>query len=450
LRIGAPAAENEEDALAEYFMHTDEFQRTARGENQIVSGRKGSGKTAMFVQLRAALRQDKSNIVLDLRPEGYQLRKFRDLVANSLSAGSRDHAITAFWEYLLLLEVCHKILQKDKQTHLADHTIYEDYRNLQAIYDSDGNSIAGDFAERMTSLLARLTDQFESEERGTSRTVMAREDITEKWYTHYVNKLRTAVFSYLSKKNGVWILIDNLDKGWPSHGVTEEDTLIIRCLLDAMFQMKKQFRKSSIDGFGVVFLRNDVYELLVDHTNDRGKLAHANIDWDDPDLLRELLRLRMTANDVASRELSFESVWGMFCVSHIHGEDSSQYVLDRCLMRPRALIELIGQCKSHAVNLNLAKIGESDFLRGEATYSSNLVTNISLEVRDILPEAEDLAYGIPRMHFKIESSRATALYKRRNARRIRLRKDPQPAVLVRIYRFGAQRRLRNIHLQRQL
>ena len=36
-------------------------------------GRKGSGKTALFVQLRDTKRERKPNIVVDLKPEGYQL-----------------------------------------------------------------------------------------------------------------------------------------------------------------------------------------------------------------------------------------------------------------------------------------------------------------------------------------------------------------------------------------
>ncbi|MCA9112187.1 MAG: hypothetical protein KDA52_19695 [Planctomycetaceae bacterium] len=126
LHLGSPAAENEEDSLGKYFMQTDEFQRMSRGECQIIAGRKGAGKTAMFVQLRNTLRRNRSKIVLDLRPEGYQLRKFRDLITENLASGSRQHVITAFWEYLLLLEVCHKILQKDATTHLSDHTIYQE------------------------------------------------------------------------------------------------------------------------------------------------------------------------------------------------------------------------------------------------------------------------------------------------------------------------------------
>jgi len=125
LNLGAPAAGNEHESLSSYFMQTDEFRRTMNGEAQVVIGRKGSGKTAMFLEVRNRLRATRTRIVVDLRPEGFQLRKFRDVVVQCLEAGTREHTIPAFWEYVLLLEVRHKILQKDRQSHINDHTLYE-------------------------------------------------------------------------------------------------------------------------------------------------------------------------------------------------------------------------------------------------------------------------------------------------------------------------------------
>ena len=61
---------------------------------------------------------------LDLRPEGYKLIKFKEEVLDLLSEGTLEHTITAFWEYLLLLEVCHKILEKDRVPHTRNQKLY--------------------------------------------------------------------------------------------------------------------------------------------------------------------------------------------------------------------------------------------------------------------------------------------------------------------------------------
>ena len=52
LSLGASSAENEYRILGEYYLVTDEFRQVERGEVQIVLGRNGSGKSALFFQLR--------------------------------------------------------------------------------------------------------------------------------------------------------------------------------------------------------------------------------------------------------------------------------------------------------------------------------------------------------------------------------------------------------------
>ena len=61
-------------------------------------------------------------------------------------------------------------------------------------------------------------------------------------------------------------------------------------------------------------------------------------------------------------------------------------------MRPRALIDLVNHCKSVAINLRHSRIAESDLLKGVSAFSTDLVTEIGLEIQDVLPEAEDLLY----------------------------------------------------------
>jgi hypothetical protein len=121
-------------------------------------GRKGSGKAALFIQLRDKIRRDKRNVVADLRPEGYQLIKLKEDILAYLSEGSRQHLITAFWEYLILLEVAYKLLEKDQYTHKHNHEIRELYLELQATYKVEDFSVEGDFSERLLVLSRRIIE----------------------------------------------------------------------------------------------------------------------------------------------------------------------------------------------------------------------------------------------------------------------------------------------------
>ncbi len=119
---------------AEYYFETDEFRRVLKGGVRLVVGRKGSGKTALFFRVRDILREHKGRIVLDLKPEGHQLKRFRELVLGRLTEAVQEHATAAFWEYVLLLEICYKVLEKDRQRHVNDHTLYDGYRKLEDLY----------------------------------------------------------------------------------------------------------------------------------------------------------------------------------------------------------------------------------------------------------------------------------------------------------------------------
>jgi hypothetical protein len=168
--------------------------------------------------------------------------------------------------------------------------------------------------------------------------------------------------------------------------------MIVRSLLEATRKLERQFRTDDFDCRTLVFLRNDVYEILVGETSDRGKESKVVLDWTDADLLRELLRRRFVFGSGLQDSSSFEAIWGAIAAPNVTGEESSQFVIDRCLMRPRALLDLVGHCRSVAINLRHQRIEREDFEKGLQAFSTDLLSEINLEIRDILPEAENVVY----------------------------------------------------------
>jgi len=392
IHLGSSSAENELRDLQAYYIETAAFQRAYRGDVRLVIGRKGSGKSALFHQVRDRIRSQKANIVLDLKPDGYKLLKFKDDVLRLMAKGTKEHTLTAFWEYLLLLEICHKILEKDRLPHTRDPRLFEPYRALSDTYETDMHVSEGDFSERLSGLLTHIANEYKARFGNLAETTLSEARLTELMYVHDVKQLRELVVSYLKNKNALWLLFDNIDKGWPTHGIEDQDVAIIRDLLEATRKLQRQLERDDIDCRTLVFLRNDVYEHLVQHTPDRGKESKVLLDWTDPDLLRELLRRRFVVTGSLKQSVSFVDVWRSLVVSHVNGEESAQHLIDRCLMRPRALIDLINHCRGFAINLGHQKINESDIEKGVEAFSTDLVTEIGLEIRDILPEADNVLY----------------------------------------------------------
>jgi len=297
----------------------------------------------------------------------------------------------AFWEYVLLLEICYKILEKDQERHVHNHTLYEPYRKLAELYRVEGYSAEGDFSERIGGLMEKISSEYTCKYENKEDVRLSAPQVTELLYCHDIKELLKQIIEYMKYKGTLWLLFDNIDKGWPTSGLGHEDLIIIRALIDASRKIERTFNRHKIEVNSIVFLRNDVYELLVAETSDRGKEANVVLDWTDPDLLREMLRLRIISN--SSEKPAFERVWLQVCTSHYKGEESSQYFIDRSLMRPRFLLNLVNQCKSFAINLNHKKILENDIEKGLSAYSSDLLTDIGYELMDIAPEATDILYA---------------------------------------------------------
>lgn len=394
LTFGDPTAENEMTTLGAYYMQTDQFNRALRGEVNLVVGRKGSGKTALFLQLRDRIRSDKRNVMVDLKPEGYQLIKLKEDLLSYLTEGSRQHLITAFWEYLLLLEVTYKVLEKDRISHKHNHEIFDMYVALEATYKVKNFSTEGDFSERLLVLSNRIASEYRAKFGESTDMKLTADDVTSLVYAHDIRSLRQKLSDYLRSKESMWILFDNLDKGWNTGGVDAIDTIVLRCLVEAGRKIERDMRKSGHHLCCLIFIRNDVYELLMKDSADYGKDMRAVLDWTDPDMLREMLRLRLVSGiEGMGDDVGFESIWRDICVSHYHGEDTSAYFIERSLMRPRNLLKIFAHCKGFANNFNHTKIDEMDIEKGVKAYSQDMLIELDHELSDVFPAAPDLLYS---------------------------------------------------------
>ena len=392
LRVGDPTAENEMTTLSDYYLITDEFQRALRGEVNLVVGRKGSGKTALFVQLRNTKRANRQNIVIDLKPEGYQLIKLKERVLDHLTEGARQHLITAFWEYVLLLEITYKLLEKDRRVHLHDHRLTEQYTKLAELYGTSNFAGEGDFSERLVKLSDHLSDDYGATFSIEENRNITSEQITEILYKHDIKELFVSLSAYLKLKKEVWLLFDNIDKSWNVEGVTDTDIFVLRCLINASRKLERDLRRGDIKFRSIVFVRDDVYTLLMQGSADYGKEMRATLDWSDKDLLSQVLIKRLTYSLEGETVGNLPLVWNRIGVSHYFSETSIEYMINRSLMRPRNLLKIFRYSLGHAINLGHERIEVADITGGLRTYSLDLVMEIDRELTDVFPGARRLIY----------------------------------------------------------
>jgi hypothetical protein len=402
ISLGDVAAENEIGPLRSYFVRTAQFNEAKRGNARLVIGRKGSGKTALFYGVRDSIPKGHNHLILDLKPEGHQFTKLREAVLSRLSPGLEEHTLTAFWNYILLCEIAEKIREFDFSWAQRDAARWERFRRILDVYGSQVPADAGDFSERLLRQVERLSQRLElGEELPTGS------ELTQMLFRGDIRALDDALAPYLEEKDDVWVLVDNLDKGWPTRGTRSSDILILRTLLEATRKLKRQFEQREVEFHCLVFLRNDIYEHLVLETPDRGKETTISLDWDDPEVFKEIVRQRIRLS--TGIDNPFDMLWPQIVVSHIGAEESFRYMVARTLMRPRDLLNFLHKAVGVAVNRGHDRVLEEDLRKAEEGYSEDLLLSTAFELRDIFPEMIDVLYMFHRADHRLSEQAVLAL-----------------------------------------
>lgn len=390
LSLGSSAAENEFRSLEDYFVETAEFLRTMRGEVSIVAGRKGSGKTAIFFRSRDVFRKQRQNVVIDLKPESHQLSLFRSELLKISDIGVFDHTLAAFWYFVALSEIL--LNMKGRFDHMAfnDMRAYSSARDLAEVLETFRMNESGDFTSRLNRLGSYVLQEIDLLKRQGRK--LTTELLTNVIFRGGIADIKNAIFEHNEAGSSIIFLFDNIDKGWPSTGLDAFDVRMVRLLIEALEKIRRDFGADGIEFTPVVFLRNDIYELLINETPDRGKAGQARIDWTDRAKLKQVI-LRRLQRSVNTNE-AFEPLWARFCTAKVNGTSSFEYFLDHCLMRPRFLINIIENAIGNAINRGHEKIEEIDCLDAVRQHSLYLIDDFGYEIRDVSGISADILYSL--------------------------------------------------------
>ena len=174
------------------------------------------------------------------------------------------------------------------------------------------------------------------------------------------------------------------------YGGSQEDILLLKCLLEATRKLERQFQSRSINFHGVVFIRNDIYQHLVLDPADRGKDTPVQLDWNDAEVFKEILRRRILLS--TGLEGTFVTIWPLFFETHIKGEESFSYILGRTLMRPREVLRCMRGCIEVAINRGHEASSKQMSNKRSEHFRKN-PSLITLELKDVNPKFSDVPYA---------------------------------------------------------
>ena len=351
----------------------------------MVTGRKGAGKSAVFIQVAETALRDKSVCMVDLRPASHNLSEMRQALLEVLSAGVFDHTIAAFWQYILYVEILLEIRKMTLPRSKNEFPLQERIRNMEDAFALSDSIVSGDFTSRLNTAVkevVRITKEIRE-------PIELRSRLTNIMFENPISKLRKAVHGFADQYSYILVLIDDLDKGWPARKVEQHDIIMVRHLIEVLNRVQRDLGRQGTEMKHLLFLRSDIYENLIEATSDRGKYNLIEVDWSDQEQLRHLLKQRVTSNVDPDRT---EEAWIAFNQRVGETEDAVGRLIEASLRRPRFLIDLCERTLSFSINRGHEVVAESDVEEGLRQMSLYLVSDFGYEMRDIVGTPEDIFY----------------------------------------------------------
>jgi len=384
LDLGSPTAENETQKLPEYFVETAEYARALRAEGAVIIGRKGSGKSAIYLRVAETLSRDKRRCVVDLRPASHNLSEMRESMLSVVTAGVFQHTIAAFWQYIMYMEILLKLREVVLPKSKNNFELQDRIRKVEEEFHLDESVVSGDFTSRLEAAVSTVIKTV----RNSGSQADVKSKLTNMMFEKPIPRLRDAIVSFADFAEEIIVLIDDLDKGWPPLQVESHDVSMLKHLIEILNRLQRDLGKRHVKMRHALFMRSDIYEQLVSETSDRGKYNVIKIDWSDGEQLRHLIYQRVVYNITPEEDAA---AWAAINPTLTSG-DAMGTMIEGSLRRPRFLIDLCERTVSVAVNRGHEKVEQPDLEEGLRQMSLYLVSDFGYEMRDIAGTPEDIFY----------------------------------------------------------
>lgn len=387
LKLGEYVAENEAEELEKYFLETAAYHEALRGRHTLFVGRKGSGKTANLLRIATELGRDRRNLVVIVKPVGYDLDAVVRLLKKYRERDAKGYLVESLWKFLLYTEVARVTAEA-----LGDRTpasLTGEEQELLTLMESADGLLREDFAVRLERSLELLLRVREHEKIEDTRVA-----ISEALHAGLLRDLRASLGRVLRTRAKVVVLVDNLDKSWSRNGELDELTSLLWGMLGAASRLPTEFRKDDYRRTPVnlsltVFLRSDIFQHIMRGAREPDKVSYSKLTWEDSQLLLRIVEHRFAASRGSgdTREL-----WDRFLCKSVRGVPTREYIVKSVLPRPRDILFLTRAAVQIAVNRAHARVEEDDVLTAEQQYSQYALDTIQGEGSVAIVRFGDVLY----------------------------------------------------------
>lgn len=371
-----------------YFWHVREADEIAQGHKYFIIGRKGSGKTAICEYFT---RQRKFDVFAEKL--SFKNFPFNDLYSHKNPHFTSPNQFITIWKYLIYSTICRLMLR--------NHALEEPLRQqLSSLYADE------------TSLSRRI-GRWVGKEFGISLfglSVISNQlppGAPHNW-TEHVDFLEDLLSQYAGNAT-YFVLFDELDEDYRDvieSKQHEQYTALITSLFKAVQDVRTTFSDDKrIRLYPVVFLRDDIYEIVQDSDKNRWGDFRVDLDW-DTDKIKKLIAFRISrALDAQCTSiLPFEDAWSRVFGSRPIGiggrrrrlVSTFEFIGRSTLLRPRDFVSYLQNCAQHAVE-NEGKVSPDIVRAVDKAFSNYLRQELIDELFAVLPDIANIFDAISQL-----------------------------------------------------
>lgn len=396
LGIGNEVAEEEKRELHNYFIEFEAYKKASQKELSIFVGRKGTGKSALFIKLEKDFNLNESNFNIILKPESDELLENLELSILYNSERSKRTFFDSIWKFIFYTRLLDLIYKKIQQKATPYYNKSDLENKIESLYGKEKEILGYNFF----GVLKKISEDLKG------KSIVEEPKLLETLFARYLSSIIPVVQQYFQTQKYVKIniLADNLDSTWEAKNDLNLHAEMILSLLEyskkfADVEFKKPKEESPVNT--ILLLRKDIFEFILKKAREPDKLiaTHYEINWSkQPNLLRKLVEARFKYKLGLKNVDDIEKVWNQY-FNLKEKKHPFDIVADLVVLRPRDIIYFFVKLFEGAIDNDHDKVEQSDLEYAIDAYTNFLHSNLIAEMKAEYPEIDNIVGKIQQEYF---------------------------------------------------
>jgi len=384
LGIGCGVAEREEFNNSEIFVETEAYIKATQKNKVLIVGRKGSGKTEIFLRLKNEFIADKNHYYIIIKPDSDEILSDVELTNLYGNYRSKKALLMTVWHDVIYSKIFQQIFLNKDRIDLKDKE-----RLIIDNYYKENEDVFNNYFYGMILYISRQFDK-----QNITQDPSLLEKIKQK-LSPMINIINS--FFENRKYQKMTILADNLDSGWDSKSDLDIQSLMLISLLEFVDNLNNQF-KNKVSIRSVIFLRKDIYNYILRKVREPDKLSMdiIEINWETfPGQIKKIIDKRMLY--VLENNENIEKIWDEYFAlkGNIKPFDKIVSVI---VKRPRDAIYFISKLFESAASNSRASVSDVDFEYALDAYTKFLYNNLIAELKAEFPMIDNVIKALQNIY----------------------------------------------------